>query len=63
MGFSVTPVLEMGWFSVIIDPTGTRLVRPFDVNLWDVDSETGGPSAIAAPVDPKDFGIDPLTYL
>ena len=48
---------------VIIDATGTRLARPFDVNLWDVDGETTGPKAIVAPVDARDFGIDPLTYL
>jgi putative nucleotidyltransferase with HDIG domain len=48
---------------VIIDPAGTRLARPFDVNLWDIDEETSGPRAISAPVDPKDFAIDPLTYL
>ncbi len=48
---------------VVIDATGARLARPFDVSLWDVDTETSGPKAIVAPVDPKDFGIDPLTYL
>ncbi len=48
---------------VIIDPGGGRLPRPFDVNLWDVDAESLGPKSIAAPVDPKDFAIDPLTYL
>ncbi len=48
---------------VIIDPAGNRLPRPFDVSLWDVDAESIGPKNIAAPVDPKDFGIDPLTFL
>lgn len=48
---------------VIIDAAGNRLARPFDVNLWDVDSDTAGPTSIVAPVDPKDVGIDPLTYL
>jgi putative nucleotidyltransferase with HDIG domain len=48
---------------VIIDAGGYRLVRPFDVNLWEVDSETPGPRTISTPVDPKDFGVDPLTYL
>jgi hypothetical protein len=48
---------------VIIDAAGNRLARPFDVNLWDVDSDTAGPKYIVAPVDPKDVGIDPLTYL
>jgi hypothetical protein len=48
---------------VIIDPAGAKLARPFDVNLWDAADETAGPRSIAAPVDPKDFAIDPLTYL
>jgi putative nucleotidyltransferase with HDIG domain len=48
---------------VIIDAGGYRLVRPFDVNLWEVDSDTPGPRTISTPVDPKDFGVDPLTYL
>ena len=46
---------------VIIDAAGHRLTRPFDVNLWEVDSETTGPRTISTPVDPKDFGVDPLT--
>ena len=48
---------------VIIDAAGHRLTRPFDVNLWEVDSETTGPRTISTPVDPKDFGVDPLTFL
>ena len=48
---------------VIIDAAGLRLTRPFDVNLWEVDSETPGPRTISTPVDPKDFGVDPLTFL
>jgi hypothetical protein len=48
---------------VIIDAAGNRMPRPFDVSLWDVDAESIGPKTIAAPVDPKDFGIDPLTFL
>ena len=48
---------------VIIDAAGNRMPRPFDVNLWDVDAESIGPKTIAAPVDAKDFGIDPLTFL
>jgi len=48
---------------VIIDPAGERIPRPFDVNLWDVDADTPGPKSISAPVDPKDFGVDPLAYL
>jgi putative nucleotidyltransferase with HDIG domain len=48
---------------VVFDPAGGRLSRPYDVNLWERTPETAGPQAIVTPVDPKDFGIDPLTYL
>ncbi len=48
---------------VIIDAAGHRLTRPFDVNLWEVDTETPGPRTISTPVDAKDFGVDPLTFL
>jgi hypothetical protein len=48
---------------VLIDSAGIRLDPPYDVALWDANAADGGPSAIAAPVDPADTGIDPLTYL
>jgi hypothetical protein len=48
---------------VIIDATGARMPGSFDVDLWDIDADTAGPKAIVAPVDPKEFGIDPLTFL
>ena len=48
---------------MIIDAAGEHLERPFDVNLWEVDTDTPGPKAITGPVDPADYGIDPLAYL
>jgi putative nucleotidyltransferase with HDIG domain len=48
---------------VVIDRTGTRLETPYDVNLWESQPETGRPTSIAAPIDPADLGVDPLTLL
>jgi putative nucleotidyltransferase with HDIG domain len=48
---------------VIFGADRQRLDLPYDVNLW----ETGGigerPSSIVAPLDPADFGIDPLLLM
>jgi len=46
---------------VICSASGERLEDPFDVNLWEGESE--GSRRISAPLDPADHGIDPLTYL
>ncbi len=45
---------------VIVDRMGGRLEVPYDVNLWESQLEEGRPSAIAAPIDSADLGIDPL---
>jgi putative nucleotidyltransferase with HDIG domain len=46
---------------VLIDAAGTTLERPYDINLWDAGE--GQPATIQAPLDPADFGIDPLALL
>ncbi|MBA3269040.1 MAG: HD domain-containing protein [Acidobacteria bacterium] len=48
---------------VIADPAGEKLMRPFDVNLWEAGETSTGPTAVSSPVDPGTFGLDPLTYL
>ncbi|NOT26691.1 MAG: HD-GYP domain-containing protein [Acidobacteria bacterium] len=46
---------------VVRDASGKEVHRGREINLWD---ESEGPRpAIQAPVDPADYGIDPLTYL
>ena len=47
---------------VVISRQGTKLDRPYDVNLWESD-EGGGPTAVQAPLDPALHAIDPLSYL
>jgi putative nucleotidyltransferase with HDIG domain len=46
---------------ILIDRDGQRLEQPRDVNLF--ESAAGEPNAVRAPVDPDEYGIDPLTYL
>jgi putative nucleotidyltransferase with HDIG domain len=47
---------------ILINKEGTRLDLPHDRNLWEPNRE-GELAAIAAPVEPSEFGIDPLNYL
>ena len=48
---------------VIIGADSQKLLRPYDVNLWEATSESAGPKAVVRPVDPASINIDPLTYL
>jgi len=46
---------------VVFDRSGTRLDLPLERNLWE---GVGGVSdSIVAPLDPVQFGIDPLTFV
>ena len=47
---------------VVINKQGTRLDLPYDRNLWEPNRD-GEQTSIVAPVDPAEFGIDPLNYL
>jgi putative nucleotidyltransferase with HDIG domain len=47
---------------VLIAKDGTRLDLPYDRNLWEGPRESDHDS-IVAPVEPSDYGIDPLNYL
>jgi putative nucleotidyltransferase with HDIG domain len=40
-----------------------RLDLPYDVNLWEADAAGPGPKSVTAPLDPAEYGIDPLSYL
>jgi HD-GYP domain-containing protein (c-di-GMP phosphodiesterase class II) len=46
---------------VLIGRDGGTLVRPYDVDLW--SAHEGQPQSVTAPIDPADYGIDPLTHL
>jgi putative nucleotidyltransferase with HDIG domain len=46
---------------VVLDREGTMLDRPYELNLW--DAREGQPQSIRTPLDPADYGLDPLAYL
>jgi putative nucleotidyltransferase with HDIG domain len=49
---------------VVFGPDGKRLDLTYDINLWDADeADTARPSAIVKPVDPAQFGVDPLSLM
>jgi hypothetical protein len=48
---------------VIIDRNGERLATPVDRNLWLPAEPGGAPDRVLSPLDPTDYGIDPLTFL
>jgi putative nucleotidyltransferase with HDIG domain len=48
---------------VIVGADGEKLLRPYDVNLWEVATDAAAAKSILKPIDPAIAGIDPLTYL
>jgi putative nucleotidyltransferase with HDIG domain len=46
---------------IIMKRDGTRLDRPYDLNLW--EAVEGQPKTVQAPLDAAAYQIDPLTYL
>jgi hypothetical protein len=48
---------------VLFDRAGTKIELPYEINLWDVESGEDRPSSIAAPLNPADYDLDPLTLL
>ena len=47
---------------VLFGRDGTRLDAPIDRNLWETPAE-GAMDNIVAPLDPAEYGIDPLAFL
>jgi hypothetical protein len=50
---------------VLFAGDGARLELPRDINLWEVDVATRGDraSSVVAPLNPADYGIDPLSFI
>jgi putative nucleotidyltransferase with HDIG domain len=46
---------------VLLAADRTPLPRPIEMNLW--ERQEGSADAIQAPLDPVDYGIDPLAYI
>jgi len=47
---------------ILINKQGIRLDLPYDRNLWE-PTRDGEQTSVVAPVDPAEFGIDPLNHL
>jgi putative nucleotidyltransferase with HDIG domain len=48
---------------VVFDRDGQRLELPHDVNLWETAADSDRALSVEAPVDPADYGLDPLTLM
>jgi putative nucleotidyltransferase with HDIG domain len=48
---------------ILFDRSGARLDLPTDRNLWEPGRDGAPLETVAAPVDPAEFGIDPLTFM
>jgi putative nucleotidyltransferase with HDIG domain len=48
---------------VLFDRDGKRRDRAYDCNLWESESGRDCPTSIVAPLDPADYGIDPLALM
>jgi putative nucleotidyltransferase with HDIG domain len=50
---------------VLFASDGTRLDLPRDLNLWEAEPETkdGRAASVVAPLNPADYGIDPLSFI
>jgi putative nucleotidyltransferase with HDIG domain len=46
---------------VIADRNGIAVAYPYAVDLW--DAREGQPASVQAPLDPAQYGIDPLSHL
>ncbi|MGH9313271.1 MAG: HD-GYP domain-containing protein [Vicinamibacterales bacterium] len=48
---------------VIIDKAGERMTLPVDRNLWESRDKNGEAASVRTPVDPAEYGVDPLSFL
>jgi len=48
---------------VLLDRAGTKVDLPYEINLWEAEQGGDLPSSVTAPLNPADYGIDPLTLL
>jgi len=48
---------------IIRAPSGDAIETPYEVNLWEARDDTQGPRSVTTPLDPAEYGIDPLNLL
>ena len=46
---------------VLVAADGATVRQPYEIDLWDAEAER--PTSIAAPLDPAEYDVDPLSYL
>ena len=48
---------------ILFAPDGTRLELPLDVNLWESEPTANHAATVVAPLNPAEYGIDPLAFV
>ena len=48
---------------VLFAADGNRLELPRDVNLWETEAGGSRASSVIAPLNPADYGVDPLSFI
>ena len=48
---------------ILFAADGTRLELPRDINLWEAEPEASHASTVVAPLNPADYGVDPLAFV
>ena len=48
---------------VLFDASGTRLAVPYEKNLFEPSPQGPPPPTVIAPLDPGEYGIDPLNFM
>jgi putative nucleotidyltransferase with HDIG domain len=48
---------------ILFDRLGSRLDLPYHANLWDTHEGGEHPTNVTTPLDPAEYGIDPLTLM
>ncbi len=50
---------------VLFAADGARFELPRDVNLWEAEASPGDrrPTSVVSPVNPADYGVDPLSFI
>jgi hypothetical protein len=48
---------------LLFNREGGRLDLPYERNLWEPPPGSAEPDSVSAPLNPEDYGIDPLSHL
>jgi len=48
---------------ILFASDGSRLELPPDINLWETEADAAHAGSVVAPLNPADYGIDPLAFV